>query len=177
MKKFILSLAFLLSYSGTLLHAAAAEKKPAIKEVSSKSSSKLTKKEAIETLLKETILNEQFMSSIQNSIFDGMMGDQYEQLIQDPKFKEIINEMDAMLKVQIKDSLVKLYDKNFTQEEINVLIEWNRSPIIQKSMKLAPELGEEIGQAMQAVISQSTKKIQEWSSKELQQPTDDSEEN
>jgi len=63
------------------------------------------------------------------------------------KSQETINMLRQMTKMiidMVTEDKVKLYDKNYSKEEINKLIEFYKSPVGQKYVNTTPEITNEI---------------------------------
>ena len=83
------------------------------------------------------------------NIFDCSDGDKVLELLK-KRFIEIVP--------QLEDNMASLYEKFFTEEEIDLMIEWQKSPTALKERTLAPEISASyeifIGELLQDVIKE-----------------------
>lgn len=110
-----------------------------------------TKQESIKTLF-QVMHQDSLIDKMFNSIFPAMMGQMEQQMQMDSvtkmKYNDMMNTMIDMIKGiskrMINEDMVALYDKYFTQSEINDYIAFYKSPSGQKMINIMPDIQKEI---------------------------------
>lgn len=101
------------------------------------SQSKKEKVRELITLMKQDSLMDKMMDSMMPSF--GLT-----ELSESEKMKKVMKSMKAIMKKFVDDDMVNIYDKYFTEAELNDFITFYKSPSGQKFMKMQPDIQKEV---------------------------------
>lgn len=108
-----------------------------------------TKKESVLELCKVMQLDSTIGKSI-DALMPAMLSrmpqakDASQQMEMDKKIKSIVSSVKEMTEEFVKLDLVEIYEKHFTEADIQELIQFYKTPIGQKLIKETPELQKDI---------------------------------
>lgn len=115
------------------------------------------KKVAITALFEESPLSKKIEQSFEST------KSQYYSKSGDERVAALVKEYDQLLREELLKVMVKHYGENFTLEEIQVLLNWSRSPIAKKSLDLMPMLTQAVTPLIQKYSNELTTKLQNLS--------------
>jgi hypothetical protein len=113
-----------------------------------------TKQESIKELFKvmqtDSLMAKTFDAIISGSMtnFKGIIKDSAANAATNVMMKSMMQNLKVMMKKMIDEDMVSLYDKYFTQNDINAYITFYKSPSGQKFLKVTPDLQKDLMNVM-----------------------------
>jgi hypothetical protein len=113
-----------------------------------------TKQESIKELFKvmqtDSLMAKTFDAIISGSManFQGITKDSAANAASNVMMKSMMKNLKVMMKKMIDEDMVSLYDKYFTQNDINAYITFYNSPSGQKFLKVTPDLQKDLMNVM-----------------------------